>query len=277
MNKKIKMILLSVVLLSVVSGCSEQKDAATETLFSLTDKQVVFFGDSVTQNLEGKGKSYPDLISQKIGIQAVNLGFGGTSLSTHPDPSFDSYAFHSLADAIVTDDFSAQEKALSDADIPDYFDEKLKILKEINWNEVDVLSIMYGANDWGNHIENATNLMDITTFKGAGRYSLNKIMTEYPHIQVLFVPMTYRFWPEYDNLDTDSSENAYGLRPYQYSDAMVELAKEFKFPYADTLHSLGINKYNRGLYFNSVDGTHPNEAGTQKIADKIAKALLLNF
>lgn len=277
MKKILNIFFLSVVFITVLSGCTEIRKEVADHSTSLEDKQVVFFGDSVTQNFEGEERSYPDVVNQKTGVQAINLGFGGTSMSLHPNASFDSFAFHSLADAIVSSDFSEQKLALEDPEVPAYFDEKLTALEELNWNEVDIISIMYGANDWGNPLENSSDLMDISTFKGSGRYSLDKLLTKYPHLQVLFIPMTYRFWPEYDNLDTDSSVNAYGLKPYQYSDAMMELAKEFKFPYVDTLYSLGINKYNRSLYFNSIDGTHPNELGTQKIGDRVVEALLSYF
>lgn len=277
MLKKIIVLLPLIFSISILFGCSQEGDKSNEDLLSLSDKKIVFFGDSITQNFEVEGESYPDIISEETGASVVNFGFGGTSLSLHPNKSFDTFAFHSLADAIVSSDFSVQEDALDDPEIPAYFAEKLKKLEEIDWNHVDIISIMYGSNDWGNPLDSENDLFDIKTFKGAGRYSLDKILTKYPHLQVLFVPMTYRFWPEFGDLDTDSSINAYGLKPYQYSDAMGELAREFKFPYADTLHSLGINKYNRKLYFNSEDGTHPNKKGTRKIADKIAKTLLFYF
>lgn len=277
MNKIGKLFFLSVVFLITLSGCAESKKEAAADSNSLADQKIVFFGDSVTQNFEGEEKSYPNIVSQQTGAQTVNLGFGGTSMSVHPNASFDQFAFHSLTDAIIAADFSGQKQALEDPEVPAYFDQKLAELEEIDWNEVDIISIMYGANDWGTPLENSSDLMDISTFKGAGRASLDKLLTEYPHLQVLFIPMTYRFWPEYDNVDTDSSVNAQGLRPYQYTDAMIELANEFKFPYADTLYGLGINKYNRSLYFNGTDGTHPNELGTQKLGDRVAKTLLFYF
>lgn len=277
MKRTLNMIFFSVIFLAIISGCTETKKEDIHNSVSLAEKKIVFFGDSLTQNLEVEKKSYPDIVHQKTDAQVTNLGFGGTSMSLHPNASFDSFAFHSLVDAIVSSDFSEQKLALEDPEVPAYFDEKLTALEELNWNKIDIISIMYGANDWGNPLENSSDLMDISTFKGSGRYSLDKLLTQYPHLQVLFIPMTYRFWPEYNNVDTDSSVNAHGLKPYQYSDAMMELAKEFKFPYVDTLYSLGINKYNRSLYFNSVDGTHPNELGTQKIGDRVAKALLSYF
>lgn len=282
MNKKINLVLFTVLMATLFSGCStsqgsEKEEVISSDLSTASEKTVVFFGDSITQNFENESKSYPDMVSQLTGIKAINLGFGGTSLSVHPNKAFDAFAFHSLADAIVHSDYTDQENALTDPEVPEYFEEKLKNLEAINWDEVDIMTVMYGANDWGNPIENESDLKDITTFKGSGRYSIEKILTEYPHLEIFFIPSIYRFWPDYGNVDSDSSVNTHGLKPREYSDAMAELAKEFKFPYTDTLYGLGINKYNRHLYFNSVDGTHPNELGTQKIAKKVAQALLLNF
>ncbi|MEC6747652.1 SGNH/GDSL hydrolase family protein [Marinilactibacillus sp. XAAS-LB27] len=241
------------------------------------DKTVVFFGDSMTQNLEEENVSFPDIIGENTGIQAINLGMGGTAMSVHPNVSFDSFSFHSITDAIITENYELQYEALNDTEIPEYFDEKLNVLQKIEWEAVDTIAIMYGANDWGNRIENENDLLDVTTFKGSARYSLDRLLTAYPSLEVIFIPMTYRYWPEYNNLDTDSSINAYNLKPSDYSDAMVELSKEFKFPYVDSLYSLGINKYNKELYFKTNDGTHFNELGTKKLADMISEVFISNF
>lgn len=270
-------LLLSLVSVMILSSCTSSNGSANEDIRNLSDQTIVFFGDSITQNFETEGKSYPDIVSEITQAEAINLGFGGTSMSVHPNNSFNAFAFHSLANAIVDSDFTAQKSALADPSIPNYFEEKLLKLEKVNWNKVDIITIMYGSNDWGKPIENESDLMDVSSFKGAGRVSLDKILKKHPHLQVLFIPTIYRFWPDYNNVDTDISINALGIKSYQYSDAMAELAKEFKFPYVDTLYGLGINKYNRNLYFNSIDGTHPNEQGTQKIAEKVAKSLLFHY
>lgn len=277
-KKKEKLVILLLGSFLFLTGCvSGSNGNSNGDISSLADKRIVFFGDSITQNFEEEEVSYPDLVGSLTKAETVNMGLGGTSLSTHPNESFNTYAFHSLVDAIVASDFSAQKNALNDSVIPGYFTEKLDELENIDWDEVDIIAIMYGSNDWGKPIDNKDDLKDITTFKGAGRSSIDKLLTYYPHLEILFIPTIYRFWPDYNNVDTDTSVNALGISPYEYSDAMTELAREFKYPVTDTLYGLGINKYNRHLYFSRVDGTHPNKLGTEKIAEKVAKTLLFNY
>lgn len=271
-------IVLSLLGFLLLSGCTSGKNRTTEGDVSrLADKTIVFFGDSITQNFEVEEASYPDLVGSLTKAETINMGLGGTSMSVHPNKSFDTYAFHSLVDAIISSDFSAQQEALGDSVIPGYFAEKLDKLEAMDWNEVDIITVMYGSNDWGKPIDNKDDLMDINTFKGAGRSSLEKLLNHFPHLELLFIPTIYRFWPDYNDVDTDTSVNGLGIRPYEYSDAMTALAKEFKFPHADTLYGLGINKYNRHLYFSRIDGTHPNKLGTEKIGQKVAKTLLYNY
>lgn len=116
--------------------------------------------------------------------------------------------------------------------------------------------------------------MDVNTFKGAAHYGIDSIITKYPHLKILFIPAPYRFWPEYNYVNNDTSVNALGLNPSQYSDAMMELAEEYTSPYADTYYGLEINKFNRKLYFDGVDGTHPNSIGLELIGNEVAKTLL---
>lgn len=269
--------------LIIVTGCgrtdssSNNGELSWNELSQVSSKQVVFLGDSITQNLEEDGQSYPDIVSELTGVDAHNFGFGGTSLSTHPAESFDAYSFTSLTNAISTGDFTQQREALSDPEIPEYFEEKLTNLESINWDEIDIVVVMYGANDWGKPIENPADSHDTNTFLGAGRTGVETILEKHPHVQFLFVPSIYRFWPDFDNVDSDTSENILGIKPYEYSEAIEELADEYNFPSTDTLDSLGINEYNRLLYFNDFDGTHPNALGTEKLGRMVAKALLMYY
>ncbi|MFW3496691.1 SGNH/GDSL hydrolase family protein [Aerococcus viridans] len=259
------------------SESSETDEVSSVEDKNIEDMSIVFLGDSITQNFESNETSFPDIVAQETSANTINMGFGGTSMSKHSSEAFDAYSFYQLAEAITQGDYTLQENALNDAEIPTYFEGKLDELKNIEWQTVDVVVIEYGANDWGKHIVNESNTYDVNTFMGAGRSGMDKLLTSYPHLQFVMIPGIYRYWPDYNNVDTDSSVNNLGLHPYEYSDAMSDLAKEYKFPAVDSLYGLGINKYNREIYFDGVDGTHPNQAGTNKLGKLVAETLMFYY
>ncbi|MGH2108730.1 SGNH/GDSL hydrolase family protein [Aerococcus urinaeequi] len=244
---------------------------------NIEDMNIVFLGDSITQNFESNGTSFPDIVKQETGANTINMGFGGTAMSKHSSEAFDAFSFYQLSEAVTQGDYTLQEDALKDDEIPTYFEKKLEELENIDWQNVDIIVIEYGANDWGKPIINESDTYDVNTFMGAGRSGMDKLLAKYPHLQFMMVPGIYRYWPDYNNVDTDSSVNDLGLHPYEYSDAMSDLAKEYKFPAVDSLYGLGINKYNRELYFDGVDGTHPNQAGTNKLGNLVANTLMFYY
>lgn len=243
----------------------------------LKGKQMVMFGDSITQKDRDIGKSYSNTVAELTGLEVTNIGLGGTAMSIHPQEDFNAFSFYSLTDAIISKNYDKQKQALGNEEIPRYFEDTLTDIQKIDWNEVEYISILYGANDWGKPIENDEDVLDVNTFKGAARYGIDALLKAYPHLEIIFIPTPYRFWPDYGNVDSDTSVNALGLKPSQYSDAMMELANEYNYPYADTFYGLGINKSNRELYFDGIDGTHPNSKGLELIGKSVAKTLLNEY
>lgn len=65
-NKK-RNIVLSLLSILLLSGCASDKNATTTSAVSdLSDKTIVFFGDSITQNFEVEEASYPDLVGSRL-------------------------------------------------------------------------------------------------------------------------------------------------------------------------------------------------------------------
>lgn len=292
--KVIKKIGLIIVFLTLLTACQSQEKVKTNGNTGNTDntdlsntlvtnrfegKTLVALGDSITQKNEDTGFSYPEIIAKDTKLNVINMGFGGTAMSIHPQADFDAFSFHSLADAITNQDFNAQEQVIKNGnpEIPDYFSDKLTGLKEIDWHTVEYLTIAFGANDWGKPLDNDEDLYDTNTVKGSARYSIEKLVKEYPQLKIIFIPPIYRFWPDYNNVDSETSTNGLGLYYYEYSEAIVELAHEYHYPYADTYYGLGINEFNRELYFDGIDGTHPNDAGLELLGHKVANTILTEY
>lgn len=251
----------------------------------LEGKVVINFGDSIF----GKRRP-PEDISTKLaeitGATVHNCGFGGCHMSNHPQATYNTFSMCNLADAIVSGDWSAQEEALAvtgSQAVPSYFSEGLAILKELDFNKVHIITIAYGTNDWngGKMIDNEANPLDEGCFASALRYSIETLLTKFPHLKIFICSQTYRFFLDEANAFTDDSDtrtNDKGLKLTDFVAKTKEVAEQYHLPFIDNYYALGFNKFNRGQYFSKADGTvtdgtHPNTKGCHLIAEHIANEL----
>lgn len=262
---------------------------ASLTSLSLKDKIVVNFGDSIFGN-KRPPNDVSTAIAIKTGATVHNLGFGGCQMSEHRT-WWDAFSMYRIADAVSSGDFTLQETALSEgispppetyADrLPSYFTESVNLMKSIDFSTVDYITIGYGTNDWTDGVSlDGVDKKDITTFKGALRYSLEKLMTTYPNLKVLLLTPTYRFWLDATTLEfvEDSDVKLInGVNIVPFVDAIKDVAIEYKVPSVDNYFDLGINKFNRSQYFSGVDGTHHNVEGGKFLGNKIASQLISRF
>lgn len=249
--------------------------AVTERTRPLYGKVIANFGDSIFGN-----KRPPNDISTALaeitGAKVYNLGFGGCRMGTHHRAEYDAFSMYRLAEAIAAKNFSVQDAVdvSSVSDMPAYFTETRSLLKSIDWNTVDIVTIAYGTNDFtgGNTLDTAENFGD---YAYALRYSIETLLTAYPHLKIFVCGQTYRFWLN------DAGEFAYDSDTYTYKEHKLpdfvaktaEVCKEYHLPFIDNYDGLGINRFNRTEYFPANDGTHHNVAGARLIAEHMAREL----
>ena len=255
----------------------------------LHGKIIVNFGDSIFGL-----RRPPDDISTKLaaltGATVHNCGFGGCTMAWHgsgtsANPSFTSYdpfSMYRLADEIVKADDDAtkwelQDAAIaSDTSLPSYYPEALQILKDLDFSAVDIITIAYGTNDLtrDNTLDNESDRYKTTTFAGALRYSIEKLLTAYPHLKIFLCSQTFRFWVKNGEV-TNTVDNFVTTKGNKLTDFIAkteEVAKEYNLPYINN-YDVGMNLYNRGYYFSATDGTHPLTVGLHLIAANMAKEL----
>lgn len=241
----------------------------------LKGKTIVNFGDSIFGNYE-----YPNDISTELAkltdATVHNCGFGGCRMGKHSQSAYDAFSMYRLADAIVSNDWTLQDTAV--ASLGRLYNQNLNTLKSLDFNNVDIITIAYGTNDLtgGLNTDNVNNLYDTVTFGGALRYSIETLLNIYPHLKIFICSQTYRFWVDSNNVftqDSDTYATSGGNTLLMFVEKTKEIAKEYHLPYIDNYYSLGINKFNRSVYFSETDGTHPILAGRRLIAAHIAKEL----
>lgn len=242
---------------------------------SLYGKTIVNFGDSIFGNYRPPNDISTE-ISKLTGATVHNCGFGGCRMAYHPTTQFDAFCMYRLADAIANNDWTLQDNAVSTSGwgMPTYFPDTLALLKSIDFSKVDIITIAYGTNDFMGGI----GLDEIESNKYLGnamRYSIETLLNAFPHLKIFVCSQTYRFWLN-DNgeflEDSDTYTNSAGKSLVDFVAKTKEVAEEYHIPFIDN-YNIGMNKYNRSIYFSATDGTHPILAGRHLIASHIAKEL----
>ena len=248
----------------------------------LKGKVIVNFGDSIFGN-KRPPHDISTALAEVTGATVHNLGFGGCRMSCHVR-EWAAFSMYRIADAITTRDFSIQDAVDVEAkskdvtdEMPIYFLESRALLKSLDFNQVDIVTIAYGSNDYTarKKIDNPENPFDVDTFQGALRYSIKTLHQTYPHLKIFVCSPTYRFWVN-DNLELidDSDTRVYnGHKMDDFIEATKQVAKEYHVKFIDNYYELGINKFSRTYYFDGKDGSHHNPRGARLIAEHMASEL----
>lgn len=248
------------------------------------NKIFLNFGDSIF-GIRRPPNDISTYLSKLTGFTVYNVGFGGCQMSEYSpnNNNWNAFSMYSLADSIASSDWSVQDSVNIDSvsGMPSYFKEALNILKETDFSKVYGISISYGTNDFGSgdKIDNAENPKDVTTYGGALRYSLEKILNAYPNIMIYICSPIYRSWDEDNGFEDSDTKTINGNKLTDFVEKTKNIANEYHLPYIDNYYSLGFNKYNREMYFpvdefgKITDGTHPTSRGMEEIAKNMAKII----
>lgn len=252
--------------------------SSVEKLCPLANKKIVCFGDSIFGNFRDTNLddvSIPKMIEKCTFASVYNCGFGGCRMAEHPISYWDAFGMHSIADSIASGDWSVQEQAIKDgvsagAGYPfeTYFAETLTMLKNINFEDIDIIVVAYGTNDFSGNITE-------TQFKTALSHSIETILKAFPHLKILVVSPMWR-WYESETvyIDSDTKTNSNGNTLVEFVDWCKAETDKYHLSYIDTYRNLGINKLNRLTYFAANDGTHPITAGRKLRANLISAELV---
>ena len=232
---------------------------------------VVCFGDSIT-GIFSYGADYPAMLNytSKGEINAYNVGFSGCMWTDHPDGGYMPFSMNRLVDSILSKDYSLQEKAVSKLDA--VYAERLATLKAIDFNEVDIVTVFYGTNDFGYNVpltradDSATRNRQRTNIEDSVQYCISKLQTEYPHLRFIVLSP---YWRSVSNgKDSDIHANKNGDYLYEFSKKITEIANTMKNTSAINFYEtveISADNYRHYAY----DGTHPTEKMKHIITDAI--------
>lgn len=244
--------------------------------------ECVCLGDSIFGNRQ-KPFDIPTHIQSITKMKTANCAFGGTRASTHSINIYTPLSFWKIADAIYTNDWSEIDVDWNAIANDNVFMVNKKILVDmVDWSKVRVLTVAYGTNDFtgGNAIDNESDKYDCSTYKGALRYGIERILSKYPNITIILLSPLFRYWSnssDYSTVDEDSDTKLMnGHLLHDFVDAMKAVADEYHLPFFNNYDNLGMNKFNAHSYLS--DGTHPSYYdGCEKIGAKIGSEVASVF
>lgn len=241
-----------------------------ENADELTHKMVCF-GDSIT-GMFGYGTDYPSMISDESKIEAVNCGFSGSTWTDYGTGNLMPFSINRLIESIVAEDYTLQDNVIGSITTA-FYAEHLANLKAVDWDEIEYVTFLAGVNDWyyAQHPlystdDPSTENKQRTNVQDAVRYSVEQLITKYPHIKVILLTPYHAYM---QNLDSDTTDSTHPITLDKYAEVIKECAEEKRIPHIEQYINSGVNQIT--MYYFTSDGTHPNEAMKHMIAKRIVK------
>ena len=249
----------------------------------LSGKVIVNLGDSIFGNFRPP-KDVSTFLAEQTGATVYNGGFGGSRMSRN-DAVRDPLSMHSLADAIVTGDWSRQEASMRTVNewcenrvCREYFPKTVELLKSIDFNQVDIVTIAHGTNDFTAEcpVFDPADPTGVHSFSGALIHSIETLRAAYPHLELVICTPTWRCWlnDELEVIDTAESRVLVGQKLTDIVQAARDIAARYGLFCIDNYTNSGLCMETRHICFAGKDGTHPVEAGRRMIADNMARELI---
>ncbi|MBQ7776474.1 MAG: SGNH/GDSL hydrolase family protein [Lachnospiraceae bacterium] len=276
---------------NLIVYCAALVIALILTGFSLREEEksmqydIVILGDSVVGNVMSE-TSIASVMEKRLGKTVFKGAFGGTSMSARDTQMWGSisnneWCMVNLAEAICYNDWKSQKATMAYADHYKYvnsqalyyFAETMDTLMQIDFEQVEVLVIEHGTNDYngGKPLDNPQDPYDETTFGGALRKSLKLLQEAYPDLHIVVMSPIYCELGDAQNLKCYEVSFGDGGTLDEYVQLEQEIAGEFNVEWVDAYHESGIWEDNIDEYL--MDSLHLLDAGHELLGNFLAEYL----
>jgi len=244
---------------------------------------IVCFGNAPFADDRDSDDNLANIIARETGANVYNCSIGDSYLAAL-NPYFDSsiqpldaYNFYWLVTLATGGDveyfFEEAARHLGDATPPEA-DEVYETLTTLDFNKVDVVTIMYDASDYleGHYMYNDANHTDISYFTGNLEAGIELLKSIYPHIRIIVLSPTYAFAVDENGEYVSSDIMTYGgmdvLSTYviKQSDSAAVQSVSFVDNLYGTIHEDNAREY-------LIDNLHLNVKGRKAVAERFIQAL----
>lgn len=252
---------------------SDDKKAGHEYDDELT---ILFLGnDSITFDQGETGVA--SQVSSLLAANVINCGYPSSTVALKnaefsEDYPMDAYSFKSVADSIVSEDFSLQEKYEGSFD--DYtYTGSTDRLKNVDFDKVDTIVIYYNAQDYLNLRigMNPDNEYDPITYRGALNAGIKEIQEKYPYIRIVCMSFTMCYAYEKDGSLVSGDRYDFGNgKLTTYLQFMIDVSGERGVSFIDNYYGT-IHEDNSSEWM--LDNIHVNADCNAYVAKHFADAI----
>jgi len=242
---------------------------------------IVAFGNSPFADDWGTDNNLASLIEEQSEAVVYNCAVADSYL-TAQEPQFssskapmDAFSFYwltTLACVDATNNIESAIQALGD-NLPDGAMEAYETLRDLDFNTVDVITIMYDASDYldGRPMGTLDHPTDIQTYYGNLNAGLELIQETYPHIRIIVMSPTYAYAIDENGEYVSSDLYLYAEETLSsYAMIMERSASIYTASFLDNFYGT-VNELDADQYL--TDHMHLNLEGRKKLAERFVYAL----
>ena len=243
---------------------------------------ILFLGDDPLSD-DRTETGIAERIGEMSGATVINASFPSSKVacenatySTSTQEGIDdAFNLYYVCSALNRQDFTAMENIAPFKNDPS-LTAGLEALKSTDMDKVDILAIMYDAVDYleGSPVDNANNDVDIQTYTGSLKASIQLIQEEYPYIRIVFLSPTFAFYVDEDEKFQNGAMTDLGNGTIStYWVRAIDICSAAGISFIDNYYG-SINGDNYLLFMR--DAVHLNEAGRKQIAEHFVAKILNN-
>lgn len=181
------------------------------------DMIIACFGNAPFSDDKGKANNLANIIADKTEATVYNFAFEDSYLSCSSSVleagSNDLFSLYWLSTIFtIENDVIVDQYLAATQDVDLERKATLSLLQNLDFNTVDVITIMYDGSDYLDcrgmyNRDDSTNIMH---FGGALKASIELIKANFPHIQIIVLSAPYAYGLEGDGTLVDSTLKTYG-------------------------------------------------------------------
>lgn len=244
-------------------------------------RTVVVLGNSPFSDQRDSDSGVINLASRLSDAVFYNCSVAGSHLAASNDTfrpdkdpmdAFNLYWLTTLITLENTEIYSSAFAAMGE-NVPPDARYAFETLSALDFQEVDVLAIMYDASDYLEErpLYNMENTSDIQTFAGNLDASLELLRNAFPHLRIIVLSPTYAYFVEEDGTYVSSDiHKSNGFSLSTYAGNLERIAYLHSVSYLDNIYGT-VNENNASDYL--ADHLHLNDAGRQRLAERLVYAL----
>lgn len=245
---------------------------------------IVAFGNAPFADDRDSEDNLANIIADMTGATVYNCSVSGSYLAAQ-SPNIDTdaapmdlYTLYWLATLATGNDilhsFESANEVLGE-NTPPEAEEVINTLTTLDFNTVDVITIMYDATDYlqGHEMYSDQNSTDIEQFTGNLEASIGLFQGVYPHIRIIVLSPPYAFS---DQLDENGNYISSDIARYGQDVLSTYVIKQYtscvtrSVSFVDNLYGT-ITEDNAEKYL--IDNLHLNVKGRKEIAERFVYAL----